>query len=313
MAHLVSTYLPYAFFEGKVVKIEDAKVSVTTNALQYGTGIFAGVRGYYNKEKGFISIFRIEDHFKRFMQSFQIIGVKINYSAKELEEITKDLMKKNKPQTDTYIRPFGYASSLNLSPNLQRDNTFEFLEYMMPLGEYIPVDKGISVMVSSWRRVDDNSIPSRAKISGSYINSALAKQEANLNGHEEAIFLNQAGHVTEGSAMNIFMVRDGVLVTPPKYDDTLEGITRRSVIELAKDMNIPVEERTVDRSELYIADELFFSGTGAQISWIAQVDHRTVGTGKRGPISTKLQEMFFKVVRGEVKKYDHWCTKIKVG
>ncbi len=313
MAHLVSTYLPYAFFEGKVVTIEDAKVSITTNAIQYGTGIFAGLRGYYNKEKGFISIFRIEDHFKRFMQSHQIIGVKLNYTAKELEEITKELMAKNKPQTDTYIRPFGYAASLNLSPNLERDNTFEFAEYMMPLGEYIPVDKGISVMVSSWRRVDDNVIPSRAKISGSYMNSALAKQEANRNGHEEAIFLNQAGHVTEGSAMNIFMVRDGVLVTPPKYDDVLEGITRRTIMELAKDRGIPVEERTIDRTEMYIADELFFSGTGAQISWIAKVDHRTIGTGERGPISGKLQDMFFKVVRGEDKKYDHWCTKIKVG
>ncbi len=313
MAHIVSTYLPYAFFEGKVVKIEDAKVSVTTNALQYGTAIFAGIRGYYNKEEGFISIFRIEDHFKRFLQSHQIIGVKLNYTAKELEGITKDLVEKNKPQADTYIRPFGYASSLNLSPNLERDNTFEFTEYMMPLGEYIPVDKGISVMVSSWRRVDDNSIPSRAKISGSYMNSALAKQEANRNGHEEAIFLNQAGHVTEGSAMNIFMVRDGVLVSPPRYDDVLEGITRRTVMELAKDMGIPTEERTIDRSELYIADELFFSGTGAQISWIAKVDHRTIGTGERGLISAKLQDMFFRVVRGQEKKYDHWCTKIKVG
>lgn len=313
MAHLVSTYLPYAFFEGKVVSIEEARIPVTTNALQYGTGIFAGVRGYYNKEEGFISIFRIEDHFKRFLQSFQIIGVTIDYSAQELVEITKDLMQRNAPQTDTYIRPFGYAGSTNLSPNLERDSNFAFLEYMMPLGEYIPVDKGISVMVSSWRRVDDNAIPSRAKISGSYINSALAKQEANRNGHEEAIFLNSAGHVAEGSAMNIFIVRDGVLIAPPKYDDVLEGITRRSVMEIAKDMGIPCEERSIDRSELYIADEAFFSGTGAQISWIAKIDHRTIGNGERGPVSTKIQDMFFKAVRGQEKRYDHWCTKIKVG
>lgn len=313
MAHLVSTYLPYAFFEGKVVPIEEARIPVTTNALQYGTGIFAGVRGYYNKEEGFISIFRIEDHFKRFLQSFQIIGVTIDYSAQELVEITKDLMQRNAPQTDTYIRPFGYAGSANLSPNLERDSNFAFLEYMMPLGEYIPVDKGISVMVSSWRRVDDNAIPSRAKISGSYINSALAKQEANRNGHEEAIFLNSGGHVAEGSAMNIFIVRDGVLIAPPKYDDVLEGITRRSVMEIAKDMGIPCEERSIDRSELYIADEAFFSGTGAQISWIAKIDHRTIGNGERGPVSTKIQDMFFKAVRGQEKRYDHWCTKIKVG
>lgn len=312
MAHLTSTYFPYSFFEGKVVNIEDAKVSITTNAIQYGTGIFGGIRGYYNEKEGYISLFRLEDHFKRFLQSFQIIGVKMPYSQQELIDITLDLTKRNKPKTDTYYRPFGYAASLNLSPNLERDNTFEFAEYMMPLGEYIPVDKGISVMVSSWRRISDNAIPSRAKISGSYINSALAKQEANRNGHEEAIFLNEAGHVSEGSAMNLFIVRDGVLVTPAKTDDILEGITRRSIMEIAKDMGIPVEERSIDRSELYIADEAFFSGTGAQISWIAKIDHRTIGTGKRGPISSKLQDTFFKIVRGEVKEYEKWCTKITI-
>lgn len=310
MAHLQTTAFPHAFFEGKVINVEDAKVSVMTNALQYGTGIFGGIRGYYNEEQGYLSVFRLEDHIKRFLQSFKIVGVSLDYSAEELKQILLDLISKNNPTTDTYFRPFGYASSLNLSPNLDRDAVFDFALYMIPLGEYIPVDKGISVMVSSWRRISDNAIPSRAKISGSYINSALAKNEANKNGHEEAIFLNEAGHVAEGSAMNLFIVRDGVLISPSKTDDILEGITRRSILQLAKDMNIPVEERSIDRSELYIADEAFFSGTGAQVSWIAQIDHRTIGTGKRGPVTAQLQDMFFRVVRGKEPKYDGWCTKV---
>ncbi|OGK13714.1 branched-chain-amino-acid transaminase [Candidatus Roizmanbacteria bacterium RIFCSPHIGHO2_01_FULL_38_15] len=312
MAHLQTSPFPFAFFENKIVRIEDAKVSIMTNALQYGTGVFGGIRGYYNKEKKFLSLFRLDDHFKRFLQSFKIIGVEIPYDHTQLKKITIDLVKKNNPHTDTYFRPFGYAGSPNLSPNLDRDHMFDYAMYMMPLGDYLPTDKGISVIVSSWRRVSDNTIPSRAKITGSYINSALAKREATLGGHDEAIFLSENGHVAEGSAMNLFIVRDGVLVTPSKSDDILEGITRRTVIQLAKDLKIPAEERVIDRSELYIADEAFFSGTGAQVAWIQRIDNRVVGDGKRGQIAGKLQDLFFEVVRGNVKKYESWCTKIKV-
>ena len=310
MAHLNTTSFPFAYFEGKIVPIEDAKVSIMTNALQYGTGIFGGIRGYYNKEKGFISLFRIEDHFQRFVNSLKVIGVQLEYTKEDLMKITLDLTKKNNPQTDTYYRPFAYAGSLNLSPNLERDNMFAFAEYMIPLGDYLPTDKGIAVSVSSWRRISDNAIPSRAKITGGYMNSALAKKEANQNGSDEAIFLSEDGHVAEGSAMNFFMVRDGVLVTPSKSSDILEGITRRTVLELAKDLGMTVEERTIDRSELYVADEAFFSGTGAQISWIQKIDHRTVGDGNRGKLTGQLQDLFFRVVRGNESAYDKWCTKI---
>ncbi len=308
---MTNTSFPFAFFEGKVVKTEDAKVSIMTNALQYGTGIFGGLRGYYNKEKKFISIFRIDDHLKRFLSSLKIIGVSMNYSQEELKKILLDLVEKNKPQTDTYFRPFAYASSLNLSPNLERDSVFEFALYMIPLGDYLPTDRGISVAVSSWKRVSDNAIPSRAKISGSYINSALAKKEAMSNGHDEAIFLSESGTVAEGSAMNIFIVRDGVLITPSKTQAILEGITRRSVLQIAQDLGIPIEERAIDRSELYVSDEAFFSGTGAQISWIAKIDHRTIGDGQIGPITSQIRDLFFRVVRGEEKKYESWCTKIR--
>lgn len=312
MSHQQTKPFPFAFFEGKVVPVEKAQVSIMTNALQYGTGIFGGIRGYYNKEKGFISLFRIDDHFTRFLNSLNVIGMTLAYNKQELIDLTLDLTKKNNPQTDTYYRPFAYAGSLELSPNLERDKPFAFAEYMIPLGDYIPTDKGISVMVSSWRRVSDNAIPSRAKITGSYMNSALAKQEANKNGHEEAILLSENGHVAEGSAMNFFMVRDGVLITPSKSDDILEGITRRSIMEFARDLGIPVEERSIDRSELYVADEAFFTGTGAQVSWIAKIDHRVVGDGKRGPIAGQLQDLFFRVVRGNEKKYEKYCTKVTV-
>jgi len=312
MGHLQTNALPYAFFQGKVVPVEKAQVNIQTNALQYGTGIFGGIRGYYNKKGKYISIFRLNDHMARFVNSLKILGESIEYSKEDLINITMKLMKKNSPKTDTYIRPFAYAGSLSLTPNLERDNPFYFAEYMIPLGNYLSIDKGVKVCVSSWRRISDNAIPSRAKISGGYINSALAKKEANQNGFDEAIFLNEAGNVAEGSAMNLFIVRDGVLITPSKSDDILEGITRRSVLQFAHDLEIPVEERTIDRSELYIADEAFFCGTGAQVAWISEIDHRKIGTGRRGKIAGTIQDLFFKVVRGDEEKYESWRTKIQV-
>ncbi len=312
MSHLQTSAFPFAFFEGKIVPIAKAHVNIQTNALQYGTGVFGGVRGYYNKKGKFISLFRLEDHMTRFLNSLKILGESIEYSKEDLIDITIKLLKKNAPETDTYVRPFAYAGSLSLTPNLERDNPFYFAQYMIPLGDYLPTDKGVTTCVSSWRRISDNAIPSRAKITGGYINSALAKKEANSNGFDEAIFLNEAGHVAEGSAMNLFIVRDGVLITPSKSEDILEGITRRSIMQFATDLGIPVEERTVDRSELYIADEAFFCGTGAQVAWIKEVDHRKVGSGKRGNIAGTIQDLFFRVVRGEEEKYEKWCTKIKI-
>lgn len=306
------SYFPYTFFQGKVVKTQDANVPIMTNAIQYGTGVFGGIRGYYNKKGKYLSIFRIEDHYRRFLSSLKIIGTLIPYDEAQLKKITLELVRKNKPATDTYMRPFAYAGSTNLSPNLERDAAFEFALYMMPLGEYLPVDKGLSAMVSSWRRISDNAIPARGKISGSYINSALARQEATKLGFDEAIMLTEDGHLSEGSAENIFVVRDGVLLTPPVTDDILEGITRRTILQLAQDLGIKTQVRTIDRTELYIADEVFFSGTGVQVAWIAKIDNRTIGDGKQGPISAKLQRLYFSIVYGEEKNYQHWCTKIKI-
>lgn len=305
-------YFPYAFFEGKVVKTEDAKVSVMTNALQYGTAIFAGIRGYYieNNGKPYISVFRIKDHYTRFLNSLKIIGVTLGYSRDELVDITLKLIKKNNPDKDTYVRPFAYAGSINLSPNLKRDNKFDLTIYTIPLGDYLPTDKGLSAKVSSWRRVSDNAIPARAKISGSYINSALARKEASDYGYDEAIFLTEDGHVAEGSAENIFIVRNGVLITPATSDEVLEGITRRTVMEIAKSLDIPVEVRSIDRSELYVSDEAFFCGTGVQVAWINNIDGRILGSGKRGPITAKIQDTYFDIVRGKKVMGEDWCTKI---
>ena len=302
---------PYAFFQGKIVPLVDAKISVMTNGFQYGTGYFAGIRGYYSQKEKSLSIFRLDDHYKRFLGSANILGCKLPYTKEELKKITLDLVKKNKPKTNAYFRPFAYVGNTELGPNLA-NITLDFALYMIPLEEYMPLGKGLSLIVSAWQRISDNSIPSRGKISGGYVNSALARKEATDGGYDEAIMLNKFGRVAEGSAENLFIVRNGTLITPDLSEGILEGITRRSVLQIAQDMEIPTVERPIERSELYIADEVFLTGTGCQVAWVEKIDKRTIGEGKIGPISSKLRERFFKVVKGEDQQYIDWCTKIKI-
>jgi branched-chain amino acid aminotransferase len=302
---------PYAFFQGKIVPIEDAKISIMTNGFQYGIGWFGGIRGYYNEKKGFVSFFRIEDHFKRFINSPKILGGSFPYTAEELKKITLELIEKNKPKQNCYIRPHGYIGNTELGPNLAHSK-FDFAMYMIPLEEYMPLGKGLSLLVSSWQRVSDNAISNLAKASGGYINSALARKEANENGYDEAIFLNKFGNVAEGSAENIFLVQDGKLITPGFSEGVLGGITRKSVIKIAADMGIETIERPVERSELYVADEAFLTGTGCQVAWIEKIDNRVIGTGKIGPITEKLKEKFFNVVKGDDEQYSEWITRIAV-
>jgi branched-chain amino acid aminotransferase len=299
---------PYAFFQDKVVNIEDAKVSIMTNALQYGNAVFGGIRVYYNADHKAVYAFRIDDHYKRLLSAVKIIGCEFPYDAKKLKDITIELIKKNKPTTDAYLRPFAYAGHTELGPNLA-NTTLDFSLHMLPLGEYLPVTKGLNVMVSSWQRISDNAIPTRAKISGGYVNSSLARKEAYDNGYDEAIMLNKNGYVSEGSAENFFMVRDGVLITPGLSEGILEGITRRSVIQIAKDMGIPVEARSIERTEIYVADEVFLSGTGCQVAWIQSIDKRVI-TEKIGPITKQIQDKFFKIVRGKDTEYRDWRTKV---
>ncbi len=301
----------YAFFEGKIIPIENAKVDIRTNALQYGTGIFEGIRSYWNGKTKTNYIFRTEDHYKRFITNSRIMMIEIKYSLEELCNITIELLKKERYTEDCYVRPFAYNSGLNIGPKLIGNKQDLFI-YSIPLGEYLDISKPISVCISSWQRISDNAIPPRAKISGSYVNAAFQKTEALLNGYDEALVLTaDTNHVSEGSAMNVFIVKNGNLITPPVTDDILEGITRDTVIRLAREVeNIKIVERSIDRTELYTADELFFCGTGAQISPIGFVDKRPVGNSKMGPITKRLQDLYFRVVKNEVKEYSAWCRKV---
>jgi branched-chain amino acid aminotransferase len=302
---------PYAFFQGKIVPIEDAKISIMTNGFQYGTGYFAGIRGYYSPKEKYLSIFRLDDHYTRFLSSAKILGCKLSYSHEELKKITIDLVNKNKPTTNVYFRPFAYVGNTELGPNLA-NITLDFAMYMIPLEEYMPLGKGLSLVVSSWQRINDNAIPSRGKVSGGYVNSALARKEATDGGYDEAIMLNKYGRVAEGSAENLFIVRNGKLITPDLSEGILEGITRKSVIQIAQDMGISTIERPIERSELYVADEVFLTGTGCQVAWVEQIDKRQIGNGKIGSVASQLKDTFFKIVKGEDKKYEEWCTKIKI-
>lgn len=302
-------YFPYAFFEGKIVPTEEAKISIMTNALQYGIGVFGGLRGYVSADKKNVNVFRINDHYDRLLRAMKILNKSIKYDKQKLTEITFALAQKNQPKTDCYFRPFTYATDYFISPDLHPLN-FEFALYMVPLGEYLSVSRGLKLLISNWMRINDNMIPARAKITGGYINSSLAKGDAVRLGFDDALMLTQDGHLAEGSGANFFMVRDSKLITSPRYADVLEGITRRTIIELANDLKIPVEERYIDRTEVYIADEAFLTGTGAQVAWISEVDGRKIGEGKMGPITGKTQKLFFDIVRGKEKRYLGWLTKV---
>lgn len=306
-----SPMLETAFFEGEFVPFADAKVSVGTHALQYGTGAFAGIRGYLDADGETINIFRLPDHAARLLNSAKLLRAPLPFTRETLASTIVTLVEKNAPTKDVYIRPFVYKSSVQLTPRLMGlDN--ELAIYMLELGDYLDTSVGVKAAVSSWQRVSDNSVPGRGKLSGAYINSALAKDEAEEKGADEAILLDSHGHVAEGSGCNLFLVRDGVLITAPVTGDILEGITRRSIILFAKDLGIPVEERVIDRSELYIADEAFFCGTGMQIAPIASIDGRPVHDGQVGPITDQLRTIFFDTVRGKNAKYAHFLTKIRI-
>ncbi|TGK80558.1 branched-chain amino acid transaminase [Leptospira montravelensis] len=300
---------PYTYFEGKIVPSEDAKVSVQTHALQYGTGVFGGIRGYYNEAKKNLFVFRLPEHCKRLENSTKIMQLQIQITPEEIQSIILDLLRKNEAKQNVYLRPFIYTSALQLSPRFH-DVKADITVYALKLDDYLDTQNGLTTIVSSWQRFSDNQIPTLSKVSGGYVNSALAKSEAVQNGMDEAIFLDARGFVSEGSAENLFIVRDGVIHTPTIPSSILEGITRRSIIQIAKDLGIQVVERDIARSELYIADELFFSGTGVQVAWVKEVDRRVIGNGNIGPITKKIQSIFFEAVRGEQPSYMNWLTPV---
>lgn len=296
----------FAYFNGKIVPYEQAKIGVATHALNYGTGAFAGVRAYWNPDEEQLFLFRPKDHYRRFLNSAKLLLMDLGVTAEDLIEITVQLLRKENLRQNVYIRPLAYKSDEVIGVRLH-DLTDAFTIFAIPFERYVKNDTTAHVTFSSWRRVDDNMIPARGKITGTYINSAFIKTDAANSGFDEALVLNADGHLSEGSAMNFFMVRNGVLLTPPVTDNILEGITRRTVLELARnELQIEVRERSIDRTEVYLADEIFLTGTAAQITAVTKVDHRAVGGGEMGPIATRLRKLFGEVVTGHNPQYRHW-------
>lgn len=296
----------YAYFEGKIVPYSEAKVGVMTHALNYGTAVFAGVRGYWNEKEEELFIFRPKDHYQRFLNSMKMMVMETDLDPEQLTQVTIELLQKEGNRQDVYIRPLVYKSDEIIGVKLH-DLQAEITIFSVPFDRYVSNDTGAHVTFSSWRRVDDNMLPARGKIAGAYVNTAFVKTDAMRAGFDEALVLNQDGHLSEGSAENVFMVRDGKLVTPPVTDNILEGITRRTVMELAsEELGLDVVERPIDRTEVYICEEFFMTGTAAQVTAVTKVDHRDIGDGEMGPITAQLRQLYDDAVRGKLAKYRHW-------
>ena len=300
-----------AFFHGNIVPISEAKVSVMTHALHYGTAVFEGVRGNWNEAQNKLFVFRMAEHYDRLLQGCRMMLMDIPYSTEDLCNITIELLQSCGYKQDLYIRPLAYKSQ-ELVANLRlQDLDSDFTLMAVPFGAYIDAEGAIDCTTSSWRRIDDTIIPPRVKISGHYVNSILAKTEATLAGFDEAIMLTQDGDVSEGSGENLFMVVNGSIFTPPVADNNLTGITRDSAITLAKDLlGIEVVERRIRRSELYLCDEVFLTGTAAHITPVGSLDRRPIGEGGVGPITTKLRDAYLEVIKGDNPDYIRWCTAV---
>lgn len=307
----IKPFLPYAFFNGEIIPFENATVSVATHGLQYGSAVFGGIRGYIS-DNGAINIFRLPSHLQRLHNSANLIDITISQSVSELEKVVTELVKRNAPDSDIYIRPFAYKSGLNLPPGM-RNVADGIAIYMAQLGRlHSSKDPGLKLKVSTWRRIDDTMIPPRGKISGAYVNSSLAKDEANRAGFDDAILLNSNGTVAEVSTCNLFIVRNGEIITPPASDNILEGITRHSLMQVAKDLGLPVVERSINRSELFVADEVFVTGTAVELDWVKQIDQKSIADGQPGPIFTQLQNQFSAIIRSQNSQYQQWLTKVEL-
>ncbi len=290
--------------------MREAKVSIMTHAFMYGTATFEGIRAYWNPEQRRLYGVKIREHVERIRQSCRILLMKDVPSVDELSRLIVETVRRNDFHEDVYIRPSFYKSTRAIGVRLH-DLDNELYIVTVPFGNYIDTDAGVRVMTSSWRRNADEALPARGKIVGGYVNMAFQKSEAELNGYDEAIVLTANGHVNEASAANLFVVRDGIALTPPVSDDLLEGVTRKALIELLHNEGIAVEERSIDRSELYVADEVFLCGTGVQVSPVVEVDHRPVGSGQIGPIGRLVRDRYFDAVRGRLPEYSHWITPIE--
>jgi len=297
------------YIDGRFVEDADATVSVRSRALNYGLGCFGGIRGYLADDKQEVYVFRLDQHIERLERSAKLIALALPIERARVQSVVVELLRRNKVHHNVYVRPMVISGSNELSPVLRAEDSM-LIVYCLPLNRYIDKE-ATNVCVSSWRRVSDNAIPARAKPTAAYLNSALARREAVDNGFDEAIFLTEHGTVSEGSAEHVFLVRDGVLVSPPSTEDNLDGITRRSLITLAtEDLGLKVLERPIGRTELYVADEMFLCGTGAEVTPVGSVDRRTIGNGKPGAITARLKQHFMDVVQGRVEERMDWLTPV---
>jgi branched-chain amino acid aminotransferase len=300
----------WVFYDGGFARYNDVRLGLMTHALHYGTGVFEGIRAYWNPKGEQLYLLQAAAHYDRMRRSANVMRMSVPHSTEKLVNFTLDLLRRNEFKSDVYVRPLLYASSEEIGVRLHNLD-HSFFIYAIPFGKYVEIEGGIRCMVSTWRRVPDQSLPARAKVTGSYAQSALAKSEAVEAGFDEAIVLTVDGHVSEGSAENLFMFKDGTFVTPPVTDDILEGVTRNLIMRLIKDeLGMPVVERSIDRTELYTCDELLLCGTGAQISPVVEVDRRPVGDGKVGEFTQELQSIYFGAVRGELPKFKDWTIPV---
>jgi branched-chain amino acid aminotransferase len=295
-----------SYLNGAWKPLSECVVPINTHALQYGTGCFEGIRGYWDGQR--VNLLFLREHFARLERSARSL-LMTPPSVDEMCAIAVDCVRRNQPGRNVYLRPAVYKRGTGLGP-VMVNVADGYMCYLIALGDYLDTSKGLEVCVSSWRRLPDNAIPTRTKALGGYLNSALAKSEAVLNGYDEAVFLNDRGQVSEGSAENLFLVRDGELHTPDRTADILEGITRRSLIELARDLGITVHERAIARTELYVADEVFLCGTGCQVSWVRGVDRRRIGQGAPGPITSRIQKAYEEACYGRDPARKSWLTPV---
>lgn len=299
----------YVFYQGKIVEEKEVSISIRCKAFNYGLACFEGIRAYWDEETEQLYTFRLREHYERFLQSCKTLYINLPYTVDELMEATIELLRKNNFKTTTYIRPIAYKGADKIGPTLFDDDD-RIIIYCQPMGSYTGKTE-LRVAVTSWARIEDNMLPPRTKATAAYLNSGLASLEVLRKGYDEAIFLTRNGHVCEGPGENIFMVRKGKLITPPPSDNILEGITRDTVMLLAKnELGIEVVERSIARTELYAAEELFFSGTAMEVTPIVEVDDRVIGNGEHGEISTKIKELFFGITTGKNPKYAHFCIPV---
>jgi branched-chain amino acid aminotransferase len=299
----------WVWFDGEFRRYSDAKVGLMTHALNYGTGCFEGIRAYWNQQREQLYALRMAEHYDRMQANARVLQMRLPHTTAELCDLTFELLRRNQVREDFYIRPLLFKSAEEIGVKLH-DVRDSFAIMVAPMGAYVPT-QGMRCMVSSWRRVDDTMAPARTKCTGIYINSALAKSEAMQAGFDEAIVLTHEGHVCEGSAENIFIVRRGAIFTPPPSDNILEGVTREGLMHLIREeLGLDVVERSIDRTELYVADEVFMCGTGAQVAPVVEIDRRRIGDGEPGPLTMRVQDLYNDIVTGRNAKYMEWLQPV---